>query len=148
MKRFVSAWKMLRGKNAFTLIEVMVAVMIISVVIMALLEMQGNSAHIFSKLTSQIKISQYASLFISNPDYGFEKKSVDLDDLLNDFKLEDDLRRELKNIKVKVVYEELELLDMSESDDDEVSSSLVLEIGKTILKVNDSSTALVRFRIQ
>jgi len=143
---------MIRGKNAFTLIEVMIAVMIISVVIMALLEMHGNTAHIFSKFSSQIKINQYTSLFISNPDYGFEKKSVDLDDLLSNFKLEDDLRRELKNIKVKIEYEELDKFsDSSEDsdiDDEEGNSGLVLEIGKTILKVNNSSTSLVRFRIQ
>ena len=148
MKRFVSAWNMLRSKNAFTLIEVMVAVLIISVVIMALLEMQGNSAHMFSRFSSQLKINQYASFFISNEKYGFEKESVNLDDLLSDFKLEDDLRRDLKNIKVKLVYEKSEQLDMSESDDENVSSGMIFEIGRTILNINDSSTALVRFRIQ
>jgi len=34
-----------KTKKAFTLIEVMVAVMIISVVVMALLSMQGNTTH-------------------------------------------------------------------------------------------------------
>ncbi len=137
-----------KSKNAFTLIEVMVAVIIISVVIMALLKMQGNNAHMFSRFTSQLKINQYASFFIANSDYGFEKKSVNLDDILSDFKLEDDLRIELKNIKVEVVYEELEQIDMSESDEENSSSSMIMEIGRSILNVNNSSTSLVRFRIQ
>ena len=146
MKRFESAWNMSRTKKAFTLTEVMLSVMIISIVIMALLQMHGNTTHIFSKFTSQLKISQYASVFISDTEYGFEKKSLELSDLLNDFKVEDDLRRELKSIKIEIMYKELERIDMSEIED--ASSKVIFEIGKTILKVNDSSASLVRFRIQ
>lgn len=146
MKRFVSVWNMRKSRDAFTLIEVMVAVMIISVVIMALLEMQGNTTHIFSRLGNTLKINQYTSLFISNNDYGFEKNSVDLDDLLSEFKVEDELRRELKTIKVKVDYKELKRIDMSEIE--EGSSSMVFELGETSLDIDDSSASLMRFRIQ
>lgn len=137
---------MRQNRSGFTLIEVMVAVMIISVVIMALLTMKGNTSHIFSRLGITLKINQYTSLFISNSDYGFEKKSVDLDELLSEFKVEDELRRELKTTKVEVDYEELKSIDMSESD--EGSSSMVFELGKTMLKVNDSTASIMRFRIQ
>jgi len=137
---------MRKSRDAFTLIEVMVAVMIISVVIMALLEMQGNTTHIFSRLGNTLKINQYTSLFISNNDYGFEKNSVDLDDLLSEFKVEDELRRELKTIKVKVDYKELKRIDMSEIE--EGSSSMVFELGETSLDIDDSSASLMRFRIQ
>jgi len=139
---------MSKSKKAFTLMEVMVAVMIISVVIMALVEMQGNNSYMFSKFNKQLKTAQYASFFISNKDYGFEKKNIDLDDLLSDFRIEDDLRRELKEIKVKVVYEKIDIIDFSESDEEEVSSGMIFEIGKTILQVKDSSNSLIRFRIQ
>jgi len=120
--------------------------MIISVVIMALLQMQGNTTHIFSKLGDTIKVNQYTSLFISNKDYGFEKKSVDLDDLLSDFKVEDELRRELKTIKVKVDYEKLKTMDMREIE--EGSSSMIFELGKTMLNVGESSSSIMRFKIQ
>jgi len=126
--------------------EVMVAVMIISVVIMALLEMQGNTTQIFSKVGNTLKLNQYTSLFISNKDYGFENKSVDLDDLLSEFKVENELRRELKTIKVKVDYQELKRFDMSEIE--EGSSNMVFELGKTTLNVDDSFASIVRFRIQ
>ncbi|WP_324170588.1 prepilin-type N-terminal cleavage/methylation domain-containing protein [Sulfurimonas sp.] len=138
---------MSKSKNAFTLVEVMVAVMIISVVIMALLQMQGNSNHMFSRLKDKLKVNQYTSFFISNADYGFEKNSVDLDDVLSDFIVEDDLRRELKKIKVEVQYKKLRQLDMSENDDEDVSSEMIFEIGKTILKANDSSASFIRFRV-
>ncbi len=139
------------SKNAFTLIEVMVAVMIISVVIMALIQMYANNTHIFTSMKKQTKINQYSSLLISNDNYGYEDKNINLNDLVSDFNLENSLRRELKETKVKVIYTELETIDMSEEEgdnEDEVSSSLALEIGKSILQTEDSSTALMRFRIR
>ncbi len=155
-------------RSAFTLIEVMVAVMIISVVILALLNMQGNSSFIFSKLTKDAQVNQYASFFISNQDYGFENKNVRMDDLVKDFDVENSLRRELKSVKVEVIYQELEKIDMQDYDssEDQVdeydeqgvlkqnTSSMAFEIGKTILKVKgndvkqDASTSLIRLRMQ
>ena len=138
-------------KDAFTLIEVMVAVMIISVVIMALIQMYANNTHIFSSMKKQTKINQYSSLLISNDNYGFENKNIDLHDLVDDFDLEYKLRRELKETKIKLVYQELETLDMSEQDSDEeieATSGMVLEIGKSIIQTQESSTALLRFRIR
>lgn len=154
-------------RKAFTLIEVMVAVMIISVVILALLEMFANHSHIFSSFKNKTKVNQYASFFIANPVYGFEKKSLNMYDILSDFKLESDLIRELKSVKVEILYQELERIDMSkfeDSDDDkseeesyyddneeekrEVNSAIVFEIGKSIIKLQDASTGLLRLRVE
>lgn len=126
--------------------EVMVCVMIISIVIMSLLQMQGNTNHIYSKLEDSSKINQYISLLISNNDYGFEKKSISLNDLISEFKVEDNLRRELKTIKVKLNYEELKSIDMSKSEDG--SSTMVFELGKSMLKVDGASASLMRFSLQ
>jgi len=139
------------SKNAFTLIEVMVAVMIISVVILALIQMYANNTHLFSSMKKKTEINQYSSFLISNDDYGFQDKSISLNDLVKDFDLEYSLKRELKERKIKIVYTELETLDMSEQDSDaevEGSSSLGLEIGKSVLQAEDSSIALMRFRIR
>ena len=150
-------------REAFTLIEVMVAVMIISVVILALIEMFSNNSHIFSSFNKKTKTNQYASFFISNPVYGFEKKSLNMYDLISDFKLESDLIRELKLVKVDLLYQEIERIDMSEFEDDkdtdneeeqyydeekEVNSAIVFEIGKSIIKLQDSSTGLLRLRVE
>ncbi len=151
--------------RAFTLIEVMIAVVIISVVILALLEMKGNSSFMFAKHTNNLAVNQYASFFISNPDYGYNKEKVMMDDLVSDFKVEDALRRELKEVKVEILYQELQRFsdfsdtaDSNESDEENqeaTSTNMALEIGKTILKIDDkaflngsASTALVRLRIQ
>ena len=153
-----------RAKRAFTLIEVMVAVMIISVVILALLQMFANNTHIFSQLTKQAKINQYASLFLANPDYGFETKSVSLNELVSDFKVNDALNSELKKSKVEIVYQKIKQIDMSEYDDKNrekekeklepskenqtVHSNMVFEIGKTVLKTDKSSIALLRLKVK
>jgi len=134
-------------RGAFTLIEVMVSVMIISVVIMALLQMQGNNTYMFSKLKSKLEINQYASFFIANKDYGFKKESVYLSDLLNEFVVEDDLRRKLKNIKIKIRYEELDKYGDSNTSQGD-SSDMLLEIGKSSIDVDDSTVSIMRLKIQ
>lgn len=149
-------------RSAFTLIEVMVAVMIISVVISALLQMMGNSSHQFSKVKTDSDIGQYASFLIASPDYGFENKSVSLYKLSDDFNLDSHLSSRLKNAKAKLMYTELESIDMSEFDEEktdseeelvndeekQVSSGLIFEIGKSTLQFDSSSTSLLRLRIQ
>ena len=126
----------------------MVAVMIISVVIMALLEMQGNTTNMFSKLHDSIKTDQYTSLFIANKQYGFDKKSIRLDDLLNNFRVEDDLRRELKNTKVEISYKKLDYFDDEVGSEDKSETGNVLEIGRTTFKIGKLSTSMLRLKIQ
>lgn len=152
-------------RKAFTLLEVMVAVVIISVVIAALLQMMGNSSHLFSKVKTDSDIGQYASFLIASKDYGFEDKRISLDKLTDSFDLDSPLRSKLKNQKAEIIYTELEAIDMSEFDADgeddeqsnesadyeeekEVSSGLIFEIGKSTLKFENSSTSLLRLRIQ
>jgi len=139
------------ARDAFTLIEVMVAVMIISVVIMALMQMYANSTHIFTSMKQQTKINQYSSFLISNENYGFDDKNIYLHALVRDFDVENDLRRELKEIKIKMLYKTLETIDISEQSNDEdieASSGLVLEIGESTIQTDDGSTALIRFQIK
>ncbi|QOY52847.1 type IV pilus modification PilV family protein [Candidatus Sulfurimonas baltica] len=144
-------------RKGFTLIEVMVAVLIISVVIAALLQMKGNSSHIFFELEKKIKINQFVSFIIENKDYGFENETTTLDKLISDFDLDDDLRRRVKQSKVEVVYQVLERIDMSdigESDnmedrvENQAETNMVFEIGKTVLKSDTSSAGLLRLRVQ
>ena len=147
-------------RKGFTLIEVMVAVLIISVVIATLMQMRGNSTHIFLELDKKSKINQFSSFFIANNKYGFENKNTSLDELISDYVVEDDLGRELRNTKVNVIYQKIDTIDMSEfgmgassdSEDDEntntATSTMVFEIGKSILKTKDSSSAILRLRLQ
>ncbi|HIP20149.1 MAG TPA: prepilin-type N-terminal cleavage/methylation domain-containing protein [Sulfurimonas sp.] len=141
-------------RSAFTLVEVMVAVVIVSVVIAALLQMQGNTTHKFFAIKEMMKTNQYSSFLLSTSDkYSFESSKIDMKRLVDEFELENDLRRRLKSMKVEIDYEELTTIDTSEldesSDPDETSNStLVLEIGKTSLKTSEFTTQLIRVKLQ
>ena len=143
-------------RSAFTLIEVMVAVMIVSVVIAALLQMRGNTTHKFFGIKEMMKTNQYNSFLLSHGEkYGFEKSRIDMYGLVDNFDLESDLRRKLKAIKVELDYEELSVIDTSEyedntDDDAEItgSSGIIFEIGKTMLKTEEFSGSLIRIKIQ
>jgi len=142
------------SKEGFTLIEVMVAVMIISVVIMALLKMYSNNVYIFSSIKQEIKTNQYVSLLIGNDNYGFEKKHIVMYDLVKDFDLESDLRRKLKSLKADIIYTQVDSIDLSEdtqkndNTESKSTSSVVLEIGRDTLKTKTFSTSIMRLRIK
>ena len=125
----------------------MVAVMIISVVIMAILKMYSNNIFLFDKFKKEIKINEYSSFLVGNNKYGLETESLHLYYLVNNFDLDDDLRRKLKEQKAKIIYQKLDTIDLSE-DDNSSGSQLSLEIGKSILKVNNISNGFLRLQIK
>lgn len=139
--------------------EVMVAVVIVSIVIAALLQMRGNTNHKFIQLKKTFDKSSYGT-FISGsaPNYGYESSSMDIYRLVEEFDLESDLRRKLKAIKLKLEYEELAVLDSSDFDDKNdtdgenidanSTGGIVLEIGKTELHNKEFDISLLRIRVQ
>jgi prepilin-type N-terminal cleavage/methylation domain-containing protein len=151
-----------RHRNAFTLMEVMVAVMIVSVVIAALIQMRGETSHKFSSIKKMIETNQYSTFLLSLGDtYGFERSHIDMNQLVSDFDLESDLRRKLKSMKVEIEYEELEVIDtsayeetpqeesdMQEDDAQEDTTGIVFEIGRTKLHSDAIDLQLVRVKIQ
>jgi len=155
-------------RKGFTLIEVMIAVMIVSIVIAALLKIQGNSSNKLIHLKSMMKTTQYSSFLLANSEkYGFESTTTNMADVLGDFKLENKLRRKLKNIKIDIKYDIVDTLDSSdfggddspstndiqiqdqqtEQTDVEQGSAIILEIGKSIMKSDKFSTSLIRVKL-
>ncbi len=55
-----------RARAAFTLVEVMVSVMIISVVIMALIEMHGNSTHLFTNIKKDLGLGTELMIIVTD----------------------------------------------------------------------------------
>lgn len=141
-------------RTAFTLIEVMVAVMIVSVVIAALLQMRGDTNNKLFQLKKTMQTNQYSSFLISNSEkYAFEDSKIDMKRLVDEFELESDLRVQLKAMKTEIEYEELQTIDTNELDENEdeettVNSGIIFEIGRTTLRTKDFSGALLRVRLQ
>ena len=162
MKRFVSVWVMRKG---FTLIEVMVATMIISVVIAALLKLFENNAHMFETIQKKSTISMYGTLLLGVKGLGFEKDKMRLDELVKDFKVENELRRALKERRVEIDYQEVMRLDGNDFQDEAEklatqngqdietqngtgADGFSIEIGRTILKLGDQHTSFMRLKLQ
>jgi len=150
-------------KKGFTLIEVMVAVMIVSVVIASLLQLNANNTNFFSMLKMQKDNDQYLTFFIDNKKYGFENEDkIPLYRVIEEFNfnLDDDFRRELKAKEIDIKYQTISTIDLSEFDQTsgfsneedqarrkKINNSLVFEIGKTIVQRPTSSVALLRVRL-
>jgi prepilin-type N-terminal cleavage/methylation domain-containing protein len=131
-------------KRAFTLIEVMVSVMIISTVIIALLQIKANNTNILDTLKTKNSSQQYISLLIENKNYGYENKTITMDKLVDDFNIDNQLRQKLKTINTKIIYNKLDDIRLSDNNS---TSSIRLEIGESILKSDVSSSQIYRFRI-
>jgi len=155
-----------KSSNAFTLIEVLVSVMIISVVIGALLQLFSTNSHSFSSIQEKIVQTHKTSLLLGNTVYGYENKTVDLAELLKDFNLDNDLRRKLKREKVTIIYTEITSVnfdDAAESiaeiqKDDNLNNEAIetqsgaatnsLEVGRTTFKLAEQSSSFLRVKLQ
>ncbi len=154
-----------KTSRGFTLLEVLVAVMIIAVVIGSLIQLFANNSNTFASIPQRILHTNTTSLLLGNEVYGYQKAKTDLAELVKDFKIDDDLRRKLKNIKAEIIYSEVTTIDFgdaSESIAEEASSktggetlvkdaadvSNSMEIGRTTLKIKDQSSSFVRIKFQ
>jgi len=133
MKQSVSG-----SRRAFTLIEVMVAVMIVSLVIAALFKLRGDTNHLFLKVQEEQKLSSYATLLLWNTNYGFTNDDLNLYRLVENFDLDDDLRRELKKIKAKIEYKKIKTLELD---------TLRLEIGESDFSFKGFDSRFHRVRL-
>ena len=132
-------------RDGFTLLEVMIAVMILSVVIMALLQMYANGAHIFKSVNIKSQTNQYISFLTGNEKYSLQKDTFSLDRLVEEFEIEDELRRELRDIKVELLFEDIK--------NTKSSSIAEFEITKVVLKTSNlkgdvAKTSFLRLRTQ
>jgi prepilin-type N-terminal cleavage/methylation domain-containing protein len=132
-------------RDGFTLLEVMIAVMILSVVIMALLQMYANGAHIFKSADMRSQTNQYISFLTGNEKYGLQNDTFSLDALVEEFEVEDELRRELRDIKVELLFESIK--------NRWNSSSTESGMGKVVLKISNprgdvAKTSFLRLKKQ
>ncbi len=154
-----------KHSSGFTLIEVLVAVMIIAVVIGALIQLFATNSHTFSSVHQKILHTNKTTLLLGHAIYGLENKRVDLAELVKDFNLDDDLRRLLKKERVEIRYTEVTSVDFDEAAeaiaeaDANASNSDVyieeageatntLEVGRTTLKIGDQTSSFLRVKFQ
>lgn len=89
--------------------EVIIAVVMLSVVMIALLQVKSDNIFILSKSNEQSKLGNYVQLVINIDNENKKNENIFLDRIY-DFK-NDDIRKEFKSIKIKVKSEETDLKD-------------------------------------
>ena len=91
------------SKKSFSLMEVIIAVMILSVVMVALLQIKTENIFLISKTNERVKLNEYVQLSVDLKKVN-EESSEDIE-LFLDKKypfINDDIRKELKEIKVDI----------------------------------------------
>ncbi|HIP54585.1 MAG TPA: prepilin-type N-terminal cleavage/methylation domain-containing protein [Sulfurimonas autotrophica] len=127
--------------KAFTLIEVMVAVVIVSVVIGTLLKLQGDASTKLLWLKKSLKESEYITfLFTNEQKYGFLKEHTTAYKLLGDFDIDRDIARVLKQERIAISYQKEERFTMPNGS--------IFEIGTTKLDLKKSQLMIERIRLQ
>lgn len=107
------------SKDGISLIEVLISIMLISVVIASIFQIQKNNLNFLEKSKTTIKNSEYISLVALTKQNGIINKDLYLN---NEIKFNDDeIRKELKAIKINQKDKELDTLKF---DDDKYSISI------------------------
>ena len=117
-------------KKALSLVEVLISVMLISVVIASILQIKQNNLHFLDKSKESAKNDAYISMVSLVDEKGFRNKNIRLTDVVN-FN-DDDIRKELKEIKIKVKDEELDPLEFTTDE-----YTLIVNIKQTNLTIDD-----------
>ena len=91
------------SKKSFSLMEVLIAVMILSVVMVALLQIKTENIFLISKTNERVKLNEYVQLSIDLKKIN-EENSENIEFFLDKKYpfVNDDIRKELKEIKVDI----------------------------------------------
>ena len=94
------------SKKSFSLMEVIIAVMILSVVMVALLQIKTENIFLISKTNERVKLNEYVQLSIDLKKVNEENiENIENIEFFLDKKypfVNDDIRKELKEIKVDI----------------------------------------------
>ncbi len=146
-------------RRGFTLVEVMVAVTVISVVIGVLLQLYSSNTTLFSSMRGHSELCMRSSLLIGNTLYGYEDDKTTLAELVSGFEIDDDLRRQLKQYEVQISYFSVKKLDEAQMKtieegaeyygaDSEALQEHPMEFGRTSFQMDEFETAYLRLKLQ
>ena len=131
-------------KKAFSLMEVIISIVILSVVMITLLQIKSDNIHLVSKSDKKVKINDYILLAI---DFKNEilNKNEDIE-IYKNLKYENEyVRNELKDIKVRIKDEKIESISI----DNGFNNINITTYSRTFtLEQSDIKKKLYSFKIQ
>jgi len=130
-------------KQAISLVEVLVSIMLITTVIVSVLQMKDNNLFLLDKFSSSSLVNSYFTYAVESGEK--RNSTVYLSDKV-DFK-DDDIRRELKNIKILIKDQDLK--DVSVPKNDYIKSVSVIESSyKLELKEKTMTQKFYTFKLE
>ena len=135
--------------RAFTLMEVLVAVLIISIVATALFQIAINSKYNFGFLTQKIKFDTMSSIaFLHNKQKWHNSDKRLYDFLRSDYNISDDeFIKILKSEKIHYSHEEFSTISPFESSDSNVSDMMNLQIVFDKIQVSQKEQSSYVYKI-
>lgn len=130
-------------RKAFTLIEVMISVMIVSFVIGVLLQLYANNTSLFASMRNHSELAIQASLLVGNSEYGFEEKKITLAELVQTFEVDESLRQKLKSHRVSIGYKAYDFGQKTQA-----SQKNALSAGHTSMETKGYKTTFLRLKFQ
>jgi len=145
-------------RPAFTLMEVMVAVLIISVTLGAMLQITHNAGFIYERGKNRSDILPRASLAFANPLEEHPSENIDIKSIAESFGVkDDDILDILRDAEPKLeseLYSQIDLSEMddedeemSEEDDTTQSQTLGINIYRLVYKEKDGNSVSI-FRLK
>jgi prepilin-type N-terminal cleavage/methylation domain-containing protein len=134
-------------RKAFSLMEIMIAVIIISVVGLALLQVNSNSNNLYTIIFDRTKENQIATVgFVEFSDETDKKEQIVYEALKERYEIDnDDIMQDLKEYKIytaQTLVNSISFSDEENSEEDEENSKskkFTIDIYSINTKVNENS---------
>ncbi len=136
------------SRRGFTLVEVMIAVAIISVVVLGLLRLYAHNSEMLSGLERRTDATLTASLLQGDADAPFTSRQLPLYDLVRNFPLEDTLRRRLENRTAVLKRRETANGAETPAKTPGGTPAPLLETSRIILEIDGGNAVIVRMRLR
>ena len=142
-----------KNRKAFTLIEVMVASILISVVGLSLLQMHNNSTEMSYKMQGKFQYSDWVLMAVLETKFEKAKKSTRFDKLMKPFNIDERSIRQGLNQNTKIsmeLAERLDAADISKGIEEEsgavmpVFEGLRLEVYKQYVEMDRETYSVYR----
>jgi hypothetical protein len=128
-------------KKSFSLMEVIIAVVMLSVVMLTLLQIKSDNIFLVSKSNYQSKLIDYIQL-VANIDNEDKKNENIFLNKLYEFK-NDDIRKEFKDIKIKVKSEQIDSKDYNTN-----SVNFKIITNENSYSIDDTKKNIYTFKIE
>jgi len=139
-------------KNAFTIIEVIISVVILALVGVALLQNGAKSLDIFGHLRKKEDVSDYLTIIANHPNPDYNHLTKALEDFLPRFRVDDDELRKLLKRKFRYqeifIKAELPTLEGFEEQEQEQESPNLIDVNFVKLSIASKEGGDYIYRLQ